>query len=171
MMKKDRSISYWSLAVILLALIIIAGGIVIFINARNSPGIEISVAPPKAIKGKIYISGEVNNPGLYPVYDDDTLGDLIRAAGGLKNGADASMVQLSVVPTTNGETPQKIDINRAEPWLLEALPGVGEVKAKAIIDYRTRHSFFHSTDELLNIPGISDTVLSGFKHLITVYDE
>jgi len=158
------------MAVFLLALIIIAGGIVIFIDTGRSPGIEISVSPAKIIEGKIYISGEVNNPGLYPVFAGDTLGDIVRAAGGLKNGADASMIELSVAPPDDKGTPQKINLNRAEVWLLEALPGVGETKAKAIIDYRAQHGFFHDTEELLSVPGFSDTIYDRVKDFITVYE-
>ena len=82
-MKKDRFVNLWPLVIILLVLVIIAGGVLIFIDSRNSPGIEISVTPAKQIEGKIYISGEISNPGLYPVFSGDTLEDIIRAAGGV----------------------------------------------------------------------------------------
>ena len=64
--------------------------------------------------------------------------------------------------------PQKVDINRAETWLLAALPGIGEARAQAIIDYRQRYGPFRDINELLKVPGIGDTIFEGIKRLITV---
>jgi competence protein ComEA len=167
-MKKSSFFNGWSLAVILLALIIIAGGIFIMVRAGANPGIEITLTPVKDIEGRININGEVRNPGLYPVFAGDTLEDIIRAAGGFSDGADAGMIELTVAePETSS---QKIDLNRAEAWLLEAVPGVGEVKAQAVIDYRQAHGYFHSIEELLNVPGFSETVLSKITGLVTVHE-
>jgi comEA protein len=66
--------------------------------------------------------------------------------------------------------PQKIDINRAEAWLLEALPGIGPVKAQAIIDYRQQNGYFSDISEVLNVPGIGKTIYEQIKDLITVGD-
>ncbi len=170
MMKTGRFFNGWSLAVILLVPVIIAGGIAIFISLHNSPGVEIVLTPPRTVEGKIYVSGEVNNPGLYPVFAGDSFEDIVRAAGGVKGGADLSLIELSIAPTNNGETPQKININRAEAWLLEALPGIGEVKARAVIAYREQHSFFNDIQEILNVPGFSEVVFNQVKDFITVYD-
>jgi len=65
---------------------------------------------------------------------------------------------------------QKIDINRAPAWLLEALPGIGEVKAQAIIDYRQQNGLFNNINELLKVRGIGQTTLDNIKDLITVAD-
>jgi competence protein ComEA len=169
-MKKDRLFNGWSLAVILLTLVIISGGIIAFNDVHNNPGIEISPAPIKTIQGKIYVSGQVNNPGIYPVFDGDTFDNIIRAAGGVKDGADLRMIELSVATSDNGDVPQKININRAEAWLLEALPGIGEIKARAIIAYREQHNYYHDIQEILSVPGFSETTFKQIKDFITVYD-
>jgi len=167
-MNQNRFFNGWTLAVTALALIIVAGGVLIFLNIRHSPGVEISFAPIRDIQGRIYVSGEFNNPGVYPVFAGDSLEDIIQAAGGLKNGADLNSIELSV--GTVNTSPQKINLNRAQAWLLEALPGVGEAKAQAIIVYRESHGYFHSPDELLNVPGFSEGILSKIKGLVTVND-
>jgi comEA protein len=64
--------------------------------------------------------------------------------------------------------PQKIDINRAEAWLLEALPGIGPSKAQAIIDYRKQNGGFSDISELLNVSGIGQDIYQKIKDLITV---
>jgi comEA protein len=66
--------------------------------------------------------------------------------------------------------PQKIDINRAEAWLLEALPGIGPSKAQAIIDYRQQNGGFSDITEITNVPGIGPSLYEDIKDLITVGD-
>jgi competence protein ComEA len=169
-MKTDKPVNLGTIAVILLSLIIIAGGVFILVSARNNTGIEIVMGDSPEIQGNIYISGAVNNPGIYPVYAGDSLDDLIRAAGGAKDSADLADIKLSIAAADTGSTPQKININRADAWLLEALPGVGDIKAQAIIDYRESHGFFHDVDELLNVSGFGETGVAQIKNYVTVYD-
>jgi competence protein ComEA len=66
--------------------------------------------------------------------------------------------------------PQKINLNRAEAWLLEALPEIGEERANAIIDYRSEYGPFRSINELTKVSGIGTKTLEQIKHLITVAD-
>ena len=50
-----------------------------------------------------------------------------------------------------------VNINTASPSELEALPGIGPAKAKAIVDYRQQHGAFKSVEELKNVKGIQDS--------------
>ncbi len=68
------------------------------------------------------------------------------------------------------EAPQKIDINRAEAWLLEALPGIGPSKAQAIIDYRQQNGGFKNISEITRVEGIGPAIYEQIKDLITVGD-
>ena len=63
---------------------------------------------------------------------------------------------------------EKIDLNEAGLNELERLPGIGFVKAQAIIDYRTSHGPFASVDDLIEVPGISNNTLDEFKDLVSV---
>ncbi len=63
---------------------------------------------------------------------------------------------------------QKVNINRAEIWLLEALPGIGQVKAQAIVDYRTNNGSFRRIEDLIKVEGISKTTLDILRNMITV---
>jgi competence protein ComEA len=67
-----------------------------------------------------------------------------------------------------GESEQKVDINRAEAWLLQALPGIGEVRARAIVDYRQQNGSFRNINELLEVEGIGMDTYEKIKPLITV---
>ncbi len=54
--------------------------------------------------------------------------------------------------------------------MLEALPGIGEVKAQAIIDYRDQNGPFNNINELLKVKGIWESTLEEIEDLITVAD-
>ncbi|WP_368415364.1 SLBB domain-containing protein [Falsiroseomonas sp.] len=51
----------------------------------------------------VLLTGEVKQPGLYPVQDDTGLDLLLAAAGGVTDGADLSAVELAREPTEQGE--------------------------------------------------------------------
>jgi competence protein ComEA len=160
---------FWTLTIIFLVVITIISGIVVW--SRCSPGqpIEISTPQGQEWQGAIYIDGAVTAPGCYPFTAKDSLQALIQAAGGTTTSANLSGLKL-YIPETGRVEPQKIDINRAEVWLLEALPEIGETLAQRIVDYRRQNGPFHNTNELLKIAGMGNKTYEQIKDLITVGD-
>lgn len=158
------------LTVFILIAIITVGAIVVWSNFTPSRPIEISLPPEPEIAGEIYIGGAVNNPGVYPYTAGDNIDTLLQAAGGQCAGAESNQLQLMVQEPSKVESPQKIDINRAEAWLLQALPGIGETRAQAIIDYRHQNGPFQSINELTKVSGIGAATFDSIKDLITVTD-
>ena len=61
-----------------------------------------------------------------------------------------------------------INVNTATAIELEELPGVGEVIAQAIVDYRTENGPFTSVDQLVDVSGIGDATLESIRELVTV---
>ena len=61
-----------------------------------------------------------------------------------------------------------IDLNTAGVYDLQRLPGIGEKRAQAIVDYRTEHGPFRSVEELDNVEGIGEGILSGLRDYVTV---
>ena len=61
-----------------------------------------------------------------------------------------------------------VNINSATARELEALPGIGEVIAQRIIDYRNAHGPFRSVDELIHVKGIGEKKLADLKPYATV---
>jgi competence protein ComEA len=169
-MTAGRFINGWTLIAVLLVVIIVAGSLLVWSRYSRSQAIEISVVPDEEIKGEIYIGGEVNSPGFYPLENGESVEDIIRAAGGTTDGADLNRLKLLVPGLAEGEPLQKVNINRAEAWLLEALPGIGEVRAEAIVDYRRQKGPFRSIHELVKVEGIGTATYEKIKHLITVAD-
>jgi competence protein ComEA len=68
----------------------------------------------------------------------------------------------------SGRADEKVDLNAAGRDRLETLPGIGQVKAQAIIAYREQHGRFTSVDELLNVPGIGPATLERLRGLVVV---
>jgi competence protein ComEA len=161
---------YWTLAIVLLIAIIATGSVIVWLRYSPSQPIEISTPPSQELEDEIYIGGAVTNPGFYPLKNGDSIGDIIQAAGGISSGADLSRLQLYIPDIEEKYQPQKIDINRAEVWLLQALPGIGEIRAQAIVDHRRQNGPFHNINELIKVEGIGTTTYEQIKHLITVAD-
>ena len=166
--KSRRYINAWTVTAVILILIIITCGAII--GAKMNPGnaLQISLGTGDVLVGQIYVSGEVNNPGFYPLLEEDNIQDVLEAAGGLTGSANSTRLELNVPAEKKPETPQKVDINRAEAWLLAALPGIGETRAQSIIAYRQHNGIFRDINELLNVPGIGSTTLEGIRNLVTV---
>ncbi len=161
---------FWTLIIILLIAIIVVGSLVTWSRYSRSQPIEISISPSQEIQGEIYIGGAVNNPGFYPLKAGDSIDDVIRAAGGTSANAETSRLKLYIPEVGKEEPPQKVNLNRAEAWLLQALPGIGESKAQAIIDYRQQNGRFHNINELTKVEGIGTATYERIKDLITVAD-
>jgi competence protein ComEA len=68
----------------------------------------------------------------------------------------------------DGEETSLIDLNLADVDTLTTLPGIGESKAQAIVDYRTDYGPFQTVDDLLLVPGIGESTLEGLRELVTV---
>jgi competence protein ComEA len=62
----------------------------------------------------------------------------------------------------------KININTADEATLMALKGIGEAKAKAIIEYRQKNGPFKAIDDLTKVNGIADKTLAQLREQITV---
>ena len=71
----------------------------------------------------------------------------------------------AVVPASTGN---KININTATQTELMTLPGIGEVIAQRIIDYRSEHGDFRTVEDLLNVSGIGEKRLEAILDLVTV---
>lgn len=141
----------------------------------------------------VEIKGEVANPDVYEISEGSIIRDLITKAGGLTNEANIGKInradklrdnQLIVIPNKNelsnantninvskeGNTAEDgiININTASLEELQKINGVGEVKAKSIINYREKNGGFKSIDEMKNIEGIGDKTFEKMKDQITV---
>ncbi len=56
-----------------------------------------------------------------------------------------------------------IDVNAADVYDLQRLPGIGEKRAQAIVAYREEHGPFQTLEELTQVSGIGEGILEGLR--------
>lgn len=159
------------LTTVFLAVVAVVGGVRLAVqHSRNKP-VEIALYQTNAVEqvGQLYVVGAVANPGIYSLKENDTIQTILLNVG-LEPDADLTQVRLNIPRAGEIEQVQKIDINRAETWLLEALPGIGEVRAQAIVGYREEQGPFRRIEELLKVSGIGPATFDSIKDHITVSD-
>ena len=146
----------------------------------------------------VYITGEVVKPGVYTVPEGRRLDDVLNLAGGATEKADLNRVNLAayVADAVHYRIPAKgatddgavsdadgsgasatppaaacvvpLDINVASAECLETLPGIGEVRARSIVDHREQAGPFVTTDGITAVSGIGDGIYGRVAEMITV---
>ena len=145
---------------------------------------------PIILESPVYICGEVKNPGVYWMKEDTIIKDIVDKAHGFTIEADQVAVNLAepikahgkiYIPkvgekidknmdsydNSNSEQNHLININEADLITLQLLPGVGEVKAKQITDYRATQGLFKTKEELKEVSGIGEKIYLSIEQLIT----
>ena len=135
----------------------------------------------------VYVCGEVEAAGVYELPEGSRIVDAVEAAGGMTEEASDTWLNLAE-PVSDGqkiEVPSReqaeelkeeeaeaqaglVNLNTASAEELMTLSGVGEAKARAILDYREEHGGFKEPEELMEIPGIKEGVFQKIKDQITV---
>ena len=168
---------YRTLVIALIVIIITAGGAVLIYRLTALPeSNEIRISPPSP-EITVCIEGEVVSPGVYILQEGSRVEDAVEAAGGFTSEAGQLALNLAA-PVRDGDrirvyglddVPQKVNLNTAEAWLLEALPGIGEVLARRIIDYREENGPFMQVEDLKIVEGIGPAAFDKLKDMITVH--
>ncbi|MEE8602863.1 helix-hairpin-helix domain-containing protein [Euzebya tangerina] len=142
------------------------------------------------------MSGQVVNPGLVHLTEGARVDDAIAAAGGPTSRADLAELNLARVmsdgeqihvpepgeeppreagpSTTDGSGPSgtpeamPLDLNRADPAELEALPGIGPVTAGRIVAHREQIGGFVDVTQLLEVPGIGPARLAELQRVVRI---
>ncbi len=133
----------------------------------------------------VHLAGEVKSPGIYQLPEGSRVYELLELGGGFTDNADRETINLAR-PLLDGEqifvylvgegpklsagsSSNLININRASASELTALPGIGEVRAAQIVNYRERHGLFKTKEEIMDVSGIGQTTFDNFSDMITVY--
>ncbi|MEV4100123.1 helix-hairpin-helix domain-containing protein [Nonomuraea sp. NPDC049649] len=142
-----------------------------------------TAATPEA-KVTVHVAGKVRKPGVYPLPTGSRVQDAITAAGGVRRGAplgalnlarrlvDGEQIMVGAPAAAPGSAANPadavLDLNTATQDQLEQLPGVGEVLASRIIDFRTTHGGFTSVDQLREVTGIGSRRFDEIKPKVRV---
>jgi competence protein ComEA len=170
----------------------LAGGIVLLVRGSDDGDFTITLptpTPTASSEVKVYVTGAVNVPGVYVVSDGARVLDALEMAGGPSPDADLEAVNLALrvgdedriaIPrrgeapavTTNSNSVVSssggVDLNTADSQMLERLPGIGAVKAQAIIRHREQFGRFTRVEDLLEVAGIGQATLAAIIDLVEV---
>lgn len=142
----------------------------------------------------VYITGQVKKPGVYQVSEGTRLFKVVELAGGMTDKAQKNYLNLAetvadgqqvqvlskkqykkliksgTVPGDNKGTSfdDLININQATAEELTTLSGIGDSKAKAIVEYREKNGMFSTIEDLKNVNGIGEATFENIKSQITV---
>ena len=100
------------LALLLVGLILAAGGVFLALNKNNQP--EFEIVSGTEVKGEnagvniVEVSGEVNSPGVYELPLGARVEDALQLAGGLSNEANTDWVEKYLNRAANVVDGQKI---------------------------------------------------------------
>ncbi|MFD1772857.1 ComEA family DNA-binding protein [Paenibacillus rhizophilus] len=86
-----------------------------------------------------------------------------RAVQGGGQGAGEPAASTAEAAVDQASAKGKVNVNTAGISELTSLPGIGEKKAQAILDYRKQHGAFHSASDLENVKGIGPKMLEKLK--------
>ena len=81
------------------------------------------------------------------------------------NHTDVQHSQQADKDDTHAE--QKLNINTATVSQLQTLPGIGPALAARIVEYRSSHGSFATTEQLLLVDGIGQSLLDAISEFIT----
>lgn len=187
-LSKNQLIASIALAVLIL------GGWLVYYFGQSSTEAPIKVAKTTA-KSKepshkvyVHVAGAVKKPGVYQLDEGSRVIEAIKKAGGFIKGANQDSLNLAAkvsdsqkiiveaksdaiagTPTTSGmPTETKINLNTATEQQLDELPGIGEVMAKRILEYRTEIGSFKSVDQLKDIEGIGPKKFEKIKNKVSL---
>lgn len=167
----------------------------LLLATRDPPGEPIRLLPPPTEPPLVVqVIGKVLNPGVYDLPRGSRVHNAIQAAGGLvenadlgdlnlarliedgdqirvgvevKDRADGNLIKPEIILQNEGVA-QLININSATKAELEILPGIGPVRAQAILEYRQENGSFDDIEDLQKVPGIGPATFEQLKNLITV---
>ncbi|MGP3957293.1 ComEA family DNA-binding protein [Nonomuraea sp. 3N208] len=143
--------------------------------------------PSPTSKVTVHITGKIRKPGVYLLPAGARVADAVTAAGGAARGASTGSLNLArrlidgeqimvgapagaAAPGSPAADPAAaiLDLNSATIEQLEQLPGVGEVLAARITEFRDSHGGFTSVEQLREVNGIGPRKFDEIKPKVRV---
>ncbi|MCQ2513090.1 MAG: helix-hairpin-helix domain-containing protein [Lachnospiraceae bacterium] len=180
---------------LLVAVCFVAAGVVFSCAVKKQSGTEGNVVIEEVSKEAetesmterlvcVHVCGSVATPGVYYLEEGSRIHEAVELAGGLTEEAAGQSINLaetlkdgeqiyipSLEEMENGyemPTDGLVNINTAEIDELKTLPGIGDIKAEAIISYRESNGDFSNIQEITNVEGIKDSSYEKIKDYIKV---
>ncbi|MEV6865138.1 ComEA family DNA-binding protein [Streptosporangium subroseum] len=143
--------------------------------------------PTPTVELTVHVTGKVRHPGVVTLPGGSRVTDAVQAAGGVRKGAALGPLNLArkiidgeqivvgspspgvvAAPVPVDPATAVIDLNTATPEQLEQLPGVGEVLARRIVEYRDKNGGFRNVEQLREVSGIGDRKYAEMREKVRV---
>ena len=145
----------------------------------------------------VYIYGEIKKPDVYKLDKDARVCDLVEMAGGytknaaiylnlaakLNDGDQIKVLSKEEYENNNGQknndgsvsldsnsdsASDMVNINTAGIDELMELPGIGQTKASAIVEYREKNGTYNDTSDIKNVSGSGEALYERIKEKIEI---
>lgn len=133
----------------------------------------------------VYVCGAVKTPGIVEVSENGRVNEALEKAGGFDEDADEDYVNLAAILQDgekiyfpyNGEMTMQsvsteenslVNINSANCEELMRIPGIGESRAKAIIEYREKNGNFTAVEDVMKVNGVKNGLFQKMKDYIKI---
>ena len=162
---------------VVLAASIAAAAIILLDRQRQAPeALVLDFTAPVRREIRVEVVGAVQSPGVFVLHAGDRIEEALGAAGGLLDDADglrinrASLLvdgQRLRVPAHGDAIPEGlVDLNSAPAALIDTLPGIGPVRAAAIVESRESLGPFMRLEELVERRLLPASVLDQLRPLV-----
>ncbi|MFC9732734.1 helix-hairpin-helix domain-containing protein [Streptomyces roseolus] len=161
------------------------------VSARSGGGVGPG-GGAAAAEVVVDVAGKVRRPGVLTLPAGSRVADALRAAGGVRAGADLTglnrarvlfdgeqvLVGVPGAPAGGGAASGAgvgtgaagsgvpLSLNAATAEQFDGLPGVGPVLARRIVDHRTERGGFRSVEELREVDGIGERRFADLQPLV-----
>jgi competence ComEA-like helix-hairpin-helix protein len=97
-----------------------------------------------------------------------TIGPHLAFSGPASPVARQPITSIQSVAPADPSMSEPVDLNLADASSLDALPGVGPARARAIVEYRQANGPFRAVQELSRVPGIGPAALARLQGRVRV---
>ena len=112
----------------------------------------------------INLGSKVHDEMVIIIDKKEDVKEVINNEEGIKVETKTNNMKTNNTTKTTG----KISINKASVKELTYLSGIGEAKAKKIVDYREKNGPFKSIDDIKKVSGIGEGIFAKIKDYITL---
>ena len=164
------------------------------VSSPGSATIPATLTAPGGPEVTVHVTGKVRHSGVYTLSAGSRVTDAVAAAGGVRGKIPTGSINLarrltdgeqiivgaparpaSAITTTGDsagdlatDSTAVLDINAATVDQLEQLPGVGEVLARRIAEFRTTNGGFRAIEQLRDVSGIGPRKYDELKNRVRV---
>jgi competence protein ComEA len=148
----------------------------------------VAASPSPTSSVTVYVTGKVRRPGVLALAIGSRVVDAIEAAGGVRKGTSPGGINLArrlvdgeqivvgadtpgqqgVQPVGDPAGTAVVNLNAATAEQLKGLPGVGDVLAQRIVEFRDAHGGFRSVDQLREVSGIGERKFAELRDKVAV---